>query len=279
MALKAGDMAMRSSPPPRLAHGILILVAAAFAFPLVAMLSMALQSSATTASETLPHGNRHPFQAVLQAMPYGTYLWNTVVLCAGTIAGTLVSCSLAAYAFARLTWRGQNFWFAVLVATMLLPWHVTILPRFMVIRYLGLYDTLWSLIVPCFLGNAFYIFLMRQFFLTIPASLLEAARVDGLSEWRIFLQIVLPLSKPALASVALFQGVATWNDLSGPLIFLSDPAKFPLAYGLERFRSSYSDQTHLLMAGAILFTLPIAILFLLSQRTFIEGIATSGLKE
>jgi multiple sugar transport system permease protein len=270
---------MRSSPPPRLAHGILILVTMTFAIPLVGMVIMAFRSPTNPTVSGPAFGVVQPFREVTQAMPYGTYLRNTLVLCAGTIAGTLVSCSLAAYAFARLVWRGRDFWFAILVATMLLPWHVTILPRFMVIRYLGLYDTLWSLILPAFLGNAFYIFLMRQFFMTIPVSLLEAARVDGLSEWRIFLQIVLPLSKPALASVALFQGVATWNDLSGPLIFLSDPAKFPLAYGLERFRSAYSDQTHLLMAAAILFTLPIAILFLLSQRTFIEGIATSGLKE
>lgn len=224
-------------------------------------------------------GMVHALYKVLREMPFQTYLRNTLLLCAGTIVGTLTSCSLAAYAFACLSWRGKRLWFTVLIATMLLPWHVTILPRFVLLRSCGLYDTLWALIVPSFLGNAFYIFLLRQFFLTIPSSLLEAARMDGLGEWGIFWRIILPLSKPALASVALFQGVATWNDLSGPLIFLSDPAKFPLAYGLERFKSSYSDQTHLLMGAALLFTLPIAALFLLSQRTFIEGIATSGMKE
>ncbi len=169
--------------------------------------------------------------------------------------------------------------FGIMIATMLLPWHVTMIPRFLLLSKLGLYNSLGALIVPTFLGDAFSIFLLRQFFLTIPEELSEAGRLDGLSEWGIYWRIVLPLSKPALATVALFQFIAAWNDFSGPLIYLNDPQNYPLAYGLERFISSYADQTHLLLAAAVLFTLPIVILFFFAQRTFVRGIATTGLKE
>ena len=152
------------------------------------------------------------------------------------------------------------------------------IPRFLLLREVGLYNSLGALVVPTFLGDAFFIFLLRQFFLTIPEELSEAGRLDGLGEWGIFRRIILPLSTPALMTVALFQFIASWNDFSGPLLYLSDPNKFPLAYGLEQFVSSYSDQTHLLLAAATLFTAPIVLLFFLTQRTFLHGIATTGLK-
>jgi multiple sugar transport system permease protein len=161
---------------------------------------------------------------------------------------------------------------------MLLPWHVTMIPRFLLLRELGLYNTLAALIAPSFLGSAFSVFLLRQFFQTIPEELSEAARIDGLGEAAIYWRIVLPLSKPALITVGLFQFIAAWNDFSGPLLYLSDPQKFPLAYGLEQFLSSYSDQTHLLLAASVLFSLPMVILFLIAQRYFVRGIATAGLK-
>ena len=163
--------------------------------------------------------------------------------------------------------------------TMLLPWQVTMIPRFVLISKLGLYNSLWAIILPAFLGNAFFIFLLRQFFISVPEQLLEAGRLDGLSHWGLFWRIMLPLSKPAIATVALFQFVETWNDFGGPLLYLNDPERFPLAYGLERFVSSYGDQTHLLLAAAVMFTLPILVLFFLAQKTFIQGISTSGIKE
>ncbi len=168
--------------------------------------------------------------------------------------------------------------FGVLIATMLLPWHETMIPRFLLLRELGLYNSIAALVAPTFLGDAFYIFLLRQFFLTIPEELSEAGRLDGLGEWGILLRIIIPLSAPALTTVGLFQFISSWNDFSGPLLYLSDPQQFPLAYGLEQFVSSYADQTHLLLAAATLFTLPIVVLFLLTQRTFLRGIATTGLK-
>jgi multiple sugar transport system permease protein len=199
-------------------------------------------------------------------------------LCAGSVAGTLFSCTLAAYGFARLRWPGRDLMFGLLIATMLLPWHVTMIPRFLLIRELGLYNTLAALVLPTFCGDAFYIFLLRQFFLTIPEELSEAARLDGCGEWGVCWRIVVPLARPALATVALFQFIAAWNDFNGPLLYLSDPDKFPLAYGLEQFVSAYSSQTNLLLAAAVLFTLPIVVLFFLTQRTFLEGIATTGIK-
>jgi len=256
--------------------------AVVFAFPLLWMLLSSLKSSTQLAEDPysiLPQEWRwdNYIQAV-QAMPFLRYLRNTLLLACGSVLGSVLSCSLVAYGFARLRWRGRNLLFGILIATMLLPWHVTMIPRFLLLRELGLYNSLGAIVAPTFLGDAFFIFLLRQFFQTIPEELSEAGRLDGLGEWGIFWRIIIPLSTPALATVALFQFIAAWNDFSGPLLYLSDPKKFPLAYGLEQFVSSYSDQTHLLLAAATLFTLPIVLLFFLTQRTFLHGIATTGLK-
>lgn len=272
----------RTSPPAWLAHLLLIAAAVVFATPLVWMVLTSFKPAEEIAVDphrVLPGEWRVAnYVDAVTAMPYFLYLRNSLVLCALSVLGTLWSCSLAAYAFARLRWPLRNPLFGIMIATMLLPWHVTMIPRFLLIRELGLYNTLGALIVPTFFGDAFSIFLLRQFFLTIPEELSEAARLDGLSEWGIFWRIILPLSKPALATVALFQFIAAWNDFNGPLLYLSDPERFPLAYGLEQFVSSYSSQTNLLMAAAVLFTLPIVVLFFFTQRTFIRGIATTGLK-
>ena len=218
------------------------------------------------------------YPTALSTMPFALYLSNTLLLCAGTVAGTTLSCAIVAYGLSRVQWSGQRWVFASVVGTMLLPWHVTMIPRFVLISELGLYNSFWAIIAPTLLGDAFFIFLLRQFFLTVPEQLFEAGRIDGLSHWGLFWQILIPLSKPALATVALFQFVQTWNDFGGPLLYLSDPQKFPLAYGLERFVSSYGGQTNLLLAASVLFTLPMIVLFFLAQKTFIRGISTTGIK-
>ncbi len=265
-----------------LAHPVLLAATALFAFPLVWMVLSSLKPASQLTENPYafwPHRWEWAnYPQALSAMPYARYLRNSLVLCIGSVAGSLFSCSVAAYGFSRLRWRGRDVVFGMVIATMLLPWHVTMIPRFLLLREVGLYNSLAALIVPTFLGDAFFIFLLRQFFLTIPDDISEAARLDGLGEWGIFTRIILPLSKPALATVALFQFIASWNDFNGPLLYLSDPQKFPLAYGLEQFVSSYSDQTHLLLAAAVLFTLPMVVLFLLAQRTFLKGIATTGIK-
>lgn len=149
-------------------------------------------------------------------------------------------------------------------------------PVFSMFRALGWYGTFLPLIVPAFMGNAFYIFLLKQFFGTLPEELSEAARIDGAGELRIFWQVLLPLAKPALATVALFQFLGTWNDFLGPLLYINDPSRYPLAYGLQQFMSSYGGKWSQLMAGACIFTIPIIILFFFAQKTFIQGIATTG---
>jgi len=264
-------------------HGVLLSLAALFALPLVWMLLTSLKPQEQIVADphrVLPVEWRpQNYLEAVTTMPYFRYLRNSLVLCAGTVIGTVFSCSLAAYAFARLKWPGRDALFGVLIATMLLPWHVTMIPRFVLLTKLGLYNSLAALICPTFLGDAFSIFLLRQFFLGIPEELSEAARLDGASEWGIFRRIVLPLSKPALATVALFQFIAAWNDFHGPLLYLSDPDRFPLAYGLQQFVSGYSSQTNLLMAAAVLYTLPIVLLFFYAQRMFIRGVATTGIKE
>ncbi len=267
---------------PWSAYTLLWLLALAFAIPQVWMLLCAFKPEEQLVAE--PHSlwptfwRWENFVEATTTIPYLRYLRNSLLICLGSVAGMLFSCSLAAYAFARLRWPGRDLLFGVMIATMLLPWQVTMIPRFLLLREVGLYNSLGALIVPTFLGQAFYIFLLRQFFRGIPEDISEAARLDGCSEWGIFWRVILPLSKPALATVALFQFMASWNDFNGPLLLLSDPNSFPLAYGLERFVSSYSSQTHLLLAASVLFTLPVVLLFLAAQRTFLEGIATSGMK-
>jgi len=264
------------------AYCLLLLCSLVFAIPMLWMFTCSLKTQAELVQDPyslLPATwNWKNYPDAIHSMPYLRYLGNSLLLCTFNVIGSLFSCSLVAYGFARLRWRGRRLLFGILVATMLLPWHVTMIPRFLLLRELHLYNSLAALVIPSFMGDAFYVFLLRQFFISIPEELSEAARLDGLSEWGIYWRIILPLSKPALATVALFQFIATWNDFSGPLLYLNDPEKFPLAYGLEQFVSSYGDQTHWLLAAAVVFTLPVLVLFFFTQRTFLKGIATTGIK-
>ena len=263
-------------------HPLLIICALVFAIPTVLMILSSFKSPEQLVRN--PHSfwpeswQWSNYASALGSFPFMRYLANSLILCFGCVIGTTLSCSLVAFSLARLKWRGRNVLLALVMVTMLLPWHVAMIPRFWIIREIGLYDSLWAIILPTFLGDAFFIFLLRQFFLTLPEEIFEAGRMDGMSTWQLFWQITVPLSKPAIATVALFQFIETWNDFSGPLLYLNDVEKFPLAYGLERFLSSYSDQTHLLLAAAVVFTLPPIIIFLLAQRTFIRGISTTGIK-
>ncbi len=269
-------------------HIVVAACALLFAIPLLVMIFSSLKSPEELARNPyrlLPEPWWNPaawnwqnYPDALASIPYWRYLFNSLLLCAGSVIGATLSCSLVAWSLSQVRWRGRNLTFAVLVATMLLPWQITMVPRFVLISAAGLYNSLWAIILPTFLGDAFLIFLLRQFFMTIPRELLEAGRVDGLGEWGLFWKIGLPLSRPAIATVAIFQFVFTWNDFAGPLLYLNDPEKFPLAYGLERFVSSYGDQTHLLLAASVMFTIPIIVLFFFAQRTFIQGIATTGIK-
>lgn len=212
----------------------------------------------------------------LQTVPFLVYLRNTVFLCIFTVIGAVASSALVAYGFAKIQFAGKNILFMLMIATMALPGQVTMIPVFSIFRALGWYGTYLPLIVPAFCSSAYYVFLLTQFFKTLPGEMSEAARVDGASEWTIFSRLVIPLSKPALATCALFQFIGTWNDFLGPLLYVNDTAKYPLAYGLQQFVSLYGGQYAQLMAAATLFTIPIIVLFFFAQKTFIQGISTTG---
>ena len=206
------------------------------------------------------------------------YTANTMIILVGCTIGTVLSCSMAAYAFSRLRWPDRGLLFGLLLATMMIPGQVTLIPLYIFFSKLHWVDTFLPLIVPSFFGNAFFIFLLRQFFLTIPEDLLEAARLDGASEWRVFWQIVLPLSKPALLTVVIFTALRAWNDFFGPLIYLSSEHNRTLALGLAHLRGTQGTEWGLLMAASMLMVIPALALFFVAQRFFIQGITLTGMK-
>jgi len=211
-------------------------------------------------------------------IPFWRYMANTLYVTIFNVIASVTSCSLVAYGFARIKWPGRNIVFLVLISTLMIPYPVTLIPTFLIFRDLGLVGTLNALTFPALFGSAFYIFLLRQFYMTIPQELSQAAKIDGASEFQIYWKIILPLAKPALAVVALFAFIANWNDFLGPLIFLNDKDNYTLAIGLYGFFGRSRTEWGLLMAAATLMIAPIILLFFLTQRTFIEGITLTGLK-
>lgn len=214
----------------------------------------------------------------LTQIPFGLYLFNTLFICVFSVIGTVWSASLVAYGLSRIPWRGREWLFYAIVGTMLLPPQVTMVPVFSIFKTLGWLDTYWPLIFPHFLGGAFNVFLLRQFFRTIPKELTESARLDGASEWDNYRLIVLPLAKPALWTVGLFAFIGAWNDYLGPLIYLFDDRKYTLSLGLAMFRSQYSAQWGPMMAVSTVVTVPLIILFFFTQRSFVKGITMTGMK-
>jgi len=220
------------------------------------------------------------YRAIMDVLPLGRMLLNSFTIAVSATVGQVLSCALAAYAFARMRFRGQSVIYFVLLATMMIPPQVTMIPVFLIMRFLGWIDTLYALIVPAFFGGAFGTFLLRQFFATIPQDLEDAARIDGCGRFRIFWRIVLPLSRPALVTLGLFTFMAYWNDLLGPVIYLSSVEKATLTIGLANLQSGVlTTRYDLLMAGSVLSVLPILVLFAMGQKWFVRGIAMTGLRE
>jgi len=224
----------------------------------------------------------HPenYSEVASVVPLGQYIVNSLVICMSVIIGTVFSCSLAAYGFARLRFRGSDALFLLLIAPMILPGAVTLVAQFVMFQRLQWYNTYLPLIVPAFFGDAFFIFLLRQFFMSIPLELEDAARIDGSGFFGTYLRIILPLAKPALATVIIFRFMWTWNDFFGPLIFLSDARKYTLPLGLTFFQGSPHStvQMHLLMAMATLIVIPCVLVYFAAQRIFIQGVVFTGVK-
>jgi len=206
------------------------------------------------------------------------YLLNTIYVTVLSIIGTMFSCSLVAYAFARLRWPGKDIVFAMLLATMMLPGAVTMIPVFMIFKNLGWVDTLRPLWVPAFFGAPFAVFLMRQFFMSIPKDLEEAARLDGAGYFKTFFLILLPLVKPALAALAIMTFMGSWNNFMGALIYINSPEKMTLAYGLQLFMGEANIEFGMLMAASVLVIIPVLLIFFFAQKHFIEGITLTGIK-
>jgi len=225
-----------------------------------------------------PYADVANYSDALNTFPFLQYLRNTLVICIIAVIGTILSCSLVAYGLACVQWKGRELLFWAMLATMMLPGQVTMIPLFLTYKKLGWINTILPLTVPTFLGNAFFIFLLRQFYRSVPVDLMEAARLDGSSDLGIWARIMLPLSKPALAVVALFTFMGTWNDFLGPLIYLQDDRKYTLSIGLAMFQGQFGTDWGKMMAMSVLMTLPIILLFFFTQKQFIQGVKLSGIK-
>lgn len=219
------------------------------------------------------------YPKALTTIPFARYFANTLFILVPTVIGTLLTAALAAFGFARLQWPGRDWVFGVLLSSLMLPYAVTLIPTFLLWARIGLVNTYWPLVLPdWFGGTIFYVFLLRQFFLTLPRELDEAAIIDGANPLQVLRHVVVPLSRPALITVAIFSALFEWNDFLGPLIYLNDSRQFTLALGLAEFTGLYTSQWHLLMAAATVVIAPVLVLFLFAQRYFIEGITLTGIK-
>lgn len=261
----------------------LLLISAMFIIPFVWLLRSSLMDLSqifTMPPEWIPapfHWDN--FQRALTILPFGTFFTNTLIIVVSVLVGTVVTSSIAAFGFSRIQWKGRDTVFGILMTSMMLPAAVTLIPSFLGWKMLGLYDTYYPLIVPAYFGGGiFNIFLLRQFYLTIPRDFDEAAFMDGATYFQIYMRIIMPLSRSAIIVVALFSFLGSWNDFMGPLIYLKSDSLFTLALGLQMFQGTYTAQWDLLMAASAAVVLPCVIVFLIGQRYFLEGITLTGLK-
>jgi ABC-type glycerol-3-phosphate transport system permease component len=215
---------------------------------------------------------------LFEVLPFGRFLFNSLKISGLATLGALISCSMAAFAFARMNFPGRNILFAIILATLMIPYHVTLIPLFALYKNIGWLSTHLPLTVPYFFGTAFGIFLIRQFFLTIPQELMDAARIDGCSFIQIYYKIFLPLAKPAMATLGIFTFLGSWNNLIGPLIFLNEVSTMTLTLGLTLLTTQSNGRWELIQAGAVISVIPMILIFLVGQEHFIQGIARTGLK-
>ena len=263
---------------------ILVLMCAGFILPFYWMVVIGLKGNEelTLYPPTLyPHNPIWSnIKEATEAFPFWRFAWNTTVITVLTIIGAIISNPIIAYGFSRIEWPGRDKVFMIVLATVFVPFPVLIVALFDIFAQLGWINTWWPLVVPMFFGQAFWIFLMRQFLMQIPKDLSDAARIDGANEFQIFWQVILPQTLPAIGAIAIFAGVQAWNDFLGPLIYLQDASKYTLSIGLTFFQQqdSYDVQYNLLMSASALIVLPLIVMFLLFQRSFIEGISVGSVK-
>jgi len=228
------------------------------------------------AMQTIIHWENYPIG--LTMVPFARYLWNTLIIVVTTTIGVLLSCTLVAYGFSRFRAKYINILFLLLLSTIMLPAQVTLIPTFVLFKKIGWYDTFLPLIVPAFFANAWDVFLLRQFFMTVPLEMDEAARIDGANPIQILLYILIPQCWPAIATVSIFHFLWAWNDFFGPLIYIQSKEKWTLALGLQSFSALYSQQITYLMAASTVTMLPCLIIFFVAQKLFIQGVVISGVK-
>ncbi len=279
----AGTIRLRRWLPSLARHVLLLAVSVVFLVPFYWMLASALKDNAQIFDPDRwwpdpVHWYNFRTAIDFPGFPYLRLLWNSIYYSGAVTIGTVLSCAAVGYGFARLRFPGRDVLFGITLATLMIPPIVTFIPTYILFAEVGLTGSYAPLIIPRFLGDAFYIFMLRQFFKGIPNDLSDAARMDGAGEFRIFWEIMLPLVRPALIVVAVFSLLYTWHDFFGPLIYLQDPLEYPLSLGLYAFRSQRTMEWALIMTGATLTVLPLVVVFLFTQRYFIRGVAMSGLK-
>lgn len=270
------------------AYAVLVLGSIAFLIPFYFVVNGSLKSEAEVAAGNyvrLPDSigdirwSNYPRALSREKMNFRPALANTVVVTVLCVLGQIISCSLVGFGFARFRFRGRTILFMVMLSTMMLPAQVTMIPVFILFRSLGMIDSFWPLIIPAWLASPFFVFMFRQFFAQIPEELVEAARIDGASNWRIYWQLMMPLSGPVIAIVAIYTFLGAWNDFLGPLIYLNSPENRTLALALNAFKGQYgTTDVQLLMAASVVCMLPCVILFFAAQRYFVESVAMTGLK-
>ncbi len=264
------------------AYIVCTFLAIIYVFPLYWLVATALKTDSEvflqppTLFPTNPQWQN--FVTATNYIPFWRYMGNTFVIAFFCIIGTLLSCTLVAYGFSRIRWPGRNIVFLIYLSTIMLPAQVTMIPLYIIYRQLGWIGTFLPLIVPSFFGNALFVFLLRQFLLSIPQELTDAAKIDGASEFGILRYIMISLMRPALATVSLFTFVNVYRDFLGPLIYLTDQNQWTISLGLKLFQNMYGAQWQLMMAASTLAMLPIMVLFFFTQKTFVKGIALTGIK-
>jgi multiple sugar transport system permease protein len=265
-----------------LRYAVLIGLAALFLFPFVVVITTSLKPADEIFKLPVSLGSDRwtldNYRAALETMPFARYLFNTALISTVTVVGQLISSSIVAYSLAKIRWRGRDALLLLIIATMMLPPQVTMIPVYIGWSQVGLTGTYWPLLIPQFFGSAFFIFMLRQFFRGIPEELLDAARVEGASDLRIYRSIVLPLARPALVTLAIFAFMWSWTDFLLPLIYINDPNQYTLSIGLYSFFSEHGVEWGALMAASTLMSLPLIVVFFLGQRQFVRGIALTGIK-
>jgi multiple sugar transport system permease protein len=266
-------------------HVGLIILSIVMIYPLIWLVVSSLKPNSEIFTDlglfgSSPTVENYVYGWTSQQLPFGVFLANSTILAVGAIIGNLVSCSLAAYAFARLRFRGRNLFFVIMLGSIMLPIHVVLVPQFIIFRELGWLETFLPLIVPKFLAvDAFFVFLMVQFIRALPKEIFEAARIDGAGHGRIFAQVTLPLMVPALATTTIFTFIWTWSDFFGPLIYLRTREKFPVSVALKGFVDAQSSSNYgAMFAMSVVSLIPVFLAFLFGQRFLIKGIATTGIK-